>query len=243
MSAVLTKGDIFNSKTLNIFTDASVLKLPGEDITNSGALAITNLSDDKDSDSIIDESYFLMRESTNNIGEILAIRLGVILALKYRDQYDTINLFSDSKISLFGLREWFFKWKYNSKDNQLYGSAGTPIANQGMFLDIIYLIESNLLKINLYHTPGHADFLKFIKVFRESNNIHSYMDNDFINTMIRYNDEIDSRTRTYLNSLYYDDNPVPFDVRFPKSNQIPIQFMYSPELDKNKYKLLINYDK
>ena len=234
---VLTKNNIFNEYTLNIFTDASLTKVNDECITCSGAVAVTAPDINSPETQIIDSIYRINRASTNNIGEIIGIELGIDLALKWRGQFSTINLFSDSKISLFGLREWFTKWKYNPNTGLLYGSAGTPIANQSHFLKIMYAIVQYGLVINLYHVPGHADFNKFIKVFRESNNVHSFIDRSLITEMIKYNDFIDESTRStlmnYVSSPVYRDDTILDD---------PLQYMYNPDFNMSDYKSLINFN-
>lgn len=234
---VLTKNNIFNEYTLNIFTDASLTKVNDECITCSGAVAVTAPDINSPETQIIDSVYRINRASTNNIGEIIGIELGIDLALKWRRKFSTINLFSDSKISLFGLREWFTKWKYNPNTGLLYGSAGTPIANQSHFLKIMYAIVQYGLVINLYHVPGHADFNKFIKVFRESNNVHSFIDRGLITEMIKYNDFIDESTRStlmnYVSSPSYRDNTILDN---------PLQYMYNPDFNMSDYKSLINFN-
>lgn len=234
---VLTKNNIFNEYTLNIFTDASLTKVHDECITCSGAVVITAPDINSPDTQIIDSIYKINRDSTNNIGEIIGIELGIDLALKWRGQFSTINLFSDSKISLFGLREWFTKWKYNPNTGLLYGSAGTPIANQSHFLKIMYTIVQYGLVINLYHVPGHADFNKFIKVFRESNNVRSFIDRNLISEMIKYNDFIDESTRSTL--MNYVSSPLYRDDTILDN---PLQYMYNPDFNMSDYKSLINFN-
>ena len=52
---------------------------------------------------IIDSDY-LVFNATNNLGELYAVYLGVLLALKYRNRYDVINIISDSQFSIFSLQ-------------------------------------------------------------------------------------------------------------------------------------------
>ena len=69
---------------LNIFTDASITKtIYGETIGCSGAICLENKNLAK---------YEIFRDSTNNISEISAVKLGVLIALENRDLYDKIYI-------------------------------------------------------------------------------------------------------------------------------------------------------
>ena len=112
-----------DSNNLFIFTDASVTKYgrhEEEYISCSGAVACVWTGNCYQ---IIDQSFVINRCSTNNNGEIKAIYYGLLLALKYKNNFRTINLFSDSKISIYGLREWIEDWVQRSRGDQLLGST------------------------------------------------------------------------------------------------------------------------
>ena len=97
-------NSIHNPYTLNIFCDASIKSIKNMNYGCYGAVAIYE-------DNIIDSSYQICSRTTNNDSEIRAIRSAVLLALKYRNNYQIINIFSDSQISLFGIRDRCFRWK------------------------------------------------------------------------------------------------------------------------------------
>lgn len=101
----------------------------------------------------------IQRNATNNSAEILAIWTGIVEALKLRQSYPgaIFRLFSDSKISLYGLRDWMKNWVRGIKpDGILISSSGQPVMNQQRFIDCFNLIVENNLKIELYHQRGHV---------------------------------------------------------------------------------------
>jgi ribonuclease HI len=170
--------DIFNDYTLNIFTDASILQLPGEHIGCPGViLAMTKYGKQYE----IPYDYKILRNSTNNESEITAILMGVYAGLKLRNEFRTINLFSDSRICIQGLKYWIFNWVNNIRDNKIISSSHKEVANQQIILQIIYTIIENNLRINLYHQKGHVTLdsdsqENAKKVFKETNFITEDVD-------------------------------------------------------------------
>lgn len=181
---------------LNIFTDASITKtIYGETIGCSGAICLENKNLAK---------YEIFRDSTNNISEISAVKLGVLIALENRDLYDKINIWSDSQWSIFGLTKWIKSWTNNAIDYRLMNSSGELVKNQQIFLSIIKLIVDNNLEINFYHIKGHVveNNIKSINhatsVFYKSNGIR--ISRDKIYHMVQMNNLVDSTTRKLLNT-------------------------------------------
>ena len=104
---------------------------------------------------------YIQHNATNNSAEILAIWAGVTEALKLRQSHPNaiFRLFSDSKISLYGLRDWMKNWIKNMEfrgTEKLISSSGSEVANQQYFIDIYNLIVENGLKIEFYHQRGHV---------------------------------------------------------------------------------------
>ena len=229
---ILTKDDIFNKETLNIFTDASIITLRDksyiETIGCPGCYVIGG-------DTELELNTQILRNSTNNNSEITAIFMGVLAAQKYRSYFRYINLFSDSKISVLGLREWIFNWINSAKEGVMYSSSGKPVANQDIFLQIVYFIINNNLPINLFHVNGHisptniTQILEAKKTFITSNHINIDVDEELIASFAICNDVIDNATRQIL----YDNTFSPIE----KSNPF-IKYFYHP-FDKNKYNELI----
>lgn len=206
----------FNERTLNIFTDASISNIGQNYIGCSGAVAVTGHFDNM---KIVDEVFKINPESTNNNSEIKAIYYGIQLAIQHQYEYDTINLFSDSKISIFGLREWIKNWVEVSKGNVLIGSTNKPVSNQQEILGCIYTILENDLNINLYHQKGHcekeASVRQALVVFKSSNNIERFITFDYVMNISRWNCYVDQKSRSILLD-YVSTNPV---------NRKPIQLV------------------
>lgn len=104
---------------------------------------------------------YIQHNATNNSAEILAIWAGITQAIKLKEAFPNavFRLFSDSKISLYGLRDWIKNWIKNAEranSEVLISSSGQEVANQQCFIDIFNLIVETGLKIELYHQRGHV---------------------------------------------------------------------------------------
>lgn len=191
--------NLFGDGVLNIFCDASILKLTNETIGCPGSIAIGPSTD------IVDGQIHLLRFSSNNNAEITAILMAVQQALFFRENYSTINIFSDSKISVFGLKTWVFNWIRSMNQGILYSSSGEPVANQQIFIHIIHLIISNGLSVNIYHQKGHVsnrNLLPAKKLFLESNGI--FLTDEEATYISEYNNQIDILTKNELYRLRND---------------------------------------
>lgn len=224
----------YSPKTLNIFCDASIVKMPdGECISCPGAIAV--ITDGNGFQSIIEDKFDCLRFSTNNRGELTAILLALELANKYKDDFYTINIFSDSKISVCGLREWIFNWIKNiDKNGSMISSSGTEVMNQDIIKHIITYVVTNNIKFNLYHVKGHVNQSggpnNAIKVFNVSNKID--LDNmNTIKLMAQFNDKIDHLTGEVLKT--YVPEPLKEVIR-------PIGHNFSNDTIKRYKKLLVN---
>ena len=232
-----------NANALNIFTDASLINTEYGYITCSGAIAVSDIT--TPSPTVLDRTFMINAHSTNNHGELLAILYGVELAMKNKYLFSQINLFSDSRRSVFGLRDWCSKW-FNNTVSDPYGvivsSSGAPVSNQDIIKCIIRTIVFSDLKINLYHQSGHVDptnpreVNECIRVFN-SNNFYDY-DNNHIDLDYReaalislFNNMVDSISRSYLDSI---DRSKQYNKRIS-----PIQYGMTLDLFNN-YKSLIN---
>lgn len=193
----------YSPKTLNIFCDASIVKMEdGETISCPGAIAV--VTDEHGFQSTIEEKFDCLRFSTNNRGELTAILLALQLANKYKNGFYTINIFSDSKISVSGLRDWIFGWMKNiDRDGNMISSTGEPVKNQDIIRHIISYVVVNNIKFNLYHCKGHVNEsggpMKAIKVFNTSNRL-DVTNMNMIKLMAQFNDKIDVLTGEVLES-------------------------------------------
>lgn len=192
---------LYNDGTINIFCDASMViynKSTGKrkrQVSDgcSGAIAMCK-------DTMLEEQYRIANRSTNNECEIKAIRIGIDLALKYRNQFSFINIFSDSQVSICGIRDWIFTWR--NKDNKLYAAnAGKLIANQNVFKEIVMMIEENRLLVNLFNQKGHVkinnelSFYHAAEVFYNANQLPEYPDEESVRYISFYNNLVDNRSR------------------------------------------------
>lgn len=230
--------ELFDSNVLNIFTDGSIYKhnLFNETIGCPGALAVQYT----DNNFIeIDKDMIIRRYSTNNDSEINAILLGIRIAIKNRNYFDKINLFSDSQICIFGLREWIYNWIKCTQNGIMYSSSGTEVANQEVIKLIINLIVEYNLNINFYHQKGHVtetqqSLKNALDVFNKSNkcNIRDY---NFIKIISKFNCEVDIFTKDYIQEVLYNTEI----INKTNSKVRPI-ILDSNMIDINKYKKIIN---
>ena len=184
---------IFGPEVLNIFCDASIERQHGvRTFGCPGSIAVYN-------DEVIDYESTILVDSTNNESEIYAILLATGQAVKYKDQYRRINIFSDSRISVQGIRDWMISWVKNQKNGILVSSSGTEVANQQIFLHVINMILNNLDEYHLYHIDGHVTkngILKAMADFAKFNGIQiGPIEADYL---CKYNNIIDNSTRDDL---------------------------------------------
>ena len=230
---IVPKHAMFNYDTVNIFTDASIIKYPNETIGCAGAHIVTGYDATSE---ILEQPRIIIRNSTNNNSEINAILLGVRCALRYKN-FKQINLISDSKICIFGLREWIFNWIRDSQGSDvLISSQGTEVANQQVILQIIYTILNNDLRINLFHQNGHVNINNQKQMenakntFINSNHIEDDIDMELIKEISIGNDIVDKFTRKELEN-FSPETPIP-------NTQELVRFFYDP-FDVDKYKHLL----
>lgn len=201
----------YNPQTINIFSDASILKRKKSFLGCYGSVAVTG-------DNILEKKYRLVSNTTVNNSEIKGIRASIIFAIKYANMFDRINIFSDSEISVFGIRDYIYRWKF--KNGQLYTSAGKPASNQEIFIECAQLLNHPNLysKVSIFHQNGHIDnsyskLQKAAKTFSQSNNIVGKIDLNLIRYISTYNNLVDKESRSFLirsdKSIQYED-PISF---------------------------------
>lgn len=184
---------------INVYTDSSIttdLKT-NKFISCSGFVTVLH-------NEIIDNGYKIMYESTNNYGELYAIYLGLQSLLKYKtDPNIFLNLFSDSKISIFGLTQWIYQWVKNIDSNFLLrSSTGSIVKNQELYSKIIYYVVHNNTHLSMYHQLGHmnckrqSDLEKTIDKFELYNKEN--INEDIAREICYYNDFIDNTSRNIL---------------------------------------------
>lgn len=194
--------EIFNPYTLNIFTDASVRIIGDYFVACPGAVAVMTFNGKP---YICNQQAYLSYDSTNNSGEIQAVRLGLYLANQYKYKFKIINLFADSNICISGLNVWLDSWIKNAKNGLFISSSRKVVENQETFKNIIDDIITNQLYINFYHQKGHVNTKDInsmnnaVEVFKTINNINPSM--NLVEKISGFNNDIDIMTKQYLDNI------------------------------------------
>ena len=231
-------------KIYDIFCDASVTdSLRG---ACAGALLTERYSQ-------LSQLYAVIQPSgTNNSGEICAVLQGVSIACNIKQSTSEpcrFNIFSDSIISIRGIREWIFHWIYNANQNRnniLISSSGKPVSNQIYFKFIFNSILLNNLEVYFYYQKGHVENrYRYAAVQFEMINgislIRLGLTAEYIST---FNDHVDGRTRDilrqYTNSGHISMNGIRFDTIANTSDEYITQEIPVPYINANADSLLIN---
>lgn len=193
-------------KIYDIFCDASVMNsLRG---ACAGALVTERFSQNSQLHAVIQPN------GTNNSGEICAILQGVAVAIQIRNQCREpcrFNIFSDSIISIRGVREWIFHWIYNAnknKNNILISASGEPVSNQIYFKIIFNMILLNNISVYFYHQKGHVEgrYKGVGELFERNNGISLIrlgLTPEYIST---FNNYVDGRSRDILRQYFNQGN-------------------------------------
>lgn len=194
---------IINPWTINIFCDCST-NSKFDPITNAsyGAIAFNQ-------NTVIESDYRILTDKTSNYGELKAINLGVRLANYIRRKYSftRFNIFSDSYISAFGMRDFCKKWK--AIDAGLYKATNHQlVASQNVYIDTLNIIVENDLPISIWHQKGHVNVndkqsLQNTKeLFIQDNFVQADVDDDFIRYISIGNMMVDIESRNFLKSTF-----------------------------------------
>ena len=214
----ITLHSIYNKETLNIFSDASIIKVNNITYGCFGSICVVE-------DEIIDYQYMVRANTTVNECEISGISLSIAFANKYKDKFRFINMFSDSLISVKGLTEYIYGWKYNNYC--LYNSSGAAVANQSLFIESYDLLQRLLLSnpnTKLFWQPAHLKTEKVNELcsgadaFKFNNRYHGDVELTFIRYISQYNNFVDNATRQYLKRYeqpIYVTNPIKFFPTHP----------------------------
>lgn len=203
------------SEILEVCVDASLKKFGTRTFTCSGAVCINTM----------EEKYVVTNDSTNNRGELLAVYLGIKLAeatvLANPGVYSGINLYSDSQLAIYGLREWMPTWVKNmDRRGILHGSDKKPVKNQELFLMIVTYCVTHNLVVHFYLQKGHmnmnsqADLADANLRFKNANGFFLRPEDIFKITF--YNDLVDKNSRRILDTI----NPDEYEHRFYSHNTI-----------------------
>lgn len=197
----------YGKRVLRVCTDASLRTFDnGRVFTCSGAVSLASNQ----------ERYIVTPDSTNNIGELLGVYLGVKLLeeefLLNPLKYDHLILYSDSGFCISGLREWMQTWIQTTDYNGIiYGSNGHPVKNQDLFKMIITYCTTHRLVVNFMHQKGHVDYEssealnQANQFFKRHNGI--YLTEMNIRAICYYNNLVDRNSRAILMNINPDDYP------------------------------------
>lgn len=201
--------DIHNDRTINIFSDASMMGSGGEHKYGCfGSIVVYK-------DDIVDKFYRLASNCTTNECELAGLRLSLSYALSKAHLVDNINIFSDSLYSVDSIRKYIYKYKFRRSSNinipigELYKSTdGNSISNQSLIIECIDLYircKSINPNIHIYHQSGHVcidrydDVVRAANIFANLNHISLPLDLNIIRYISYYNNYIDKSTRAELN--------------------------------------------
>ena len=182
---------------LNCFTDASTTKGSDGVVSSCAGYVLTYHGE------VIDRGERILYNSTNNEGELYAILMGIkaLLSYSYMDKF--LNLFSDSRISIEGLRSWCINWCKNQDENGiLYGTNGKEVANQQIIKYIIHMIYYSKIHMQLFCQLGHInpvkvqDMTKSIAYFLNCNGVK--ISDDIAVQISGFNNIVDENTRNML---------------------------------------------
>lgn len=211
-------SDFDNDYTINIFSDAS---MSGK-IGCYGVIIVHARN-------IIYQNCVVMDQMTNNRAEILGVREAIMNAINLRGNFPVINVFSDSQISIAGIRDRILNWSLD-KNGLICGYNGTTIASQDIFFETLLMMVENQFVPNLWHQMGHVvtynkqSLFKALHVFMASNGIRDNVDTSLIRYISNYNNYIDKETRLALRKKIVERNkkiskiPQEFPLEFTQHN-------------------------
>lgn len=229
---------IYGKGIINIFCDASIKRLDsGEMIGSPGAIYLAR-DPSKNLNFYTLEYLDILRHSTNNHAEIYAIYMAYQLAkvLYFKIGGDLrINIFSDSQISVYGLRDWIFSWIKGSQGDNLISSAGKNIANQEIYkLIVIDMIESKV-PIYLYHVKGHVNIKRKKEIYNAKRVFDGSNDTnipiDIIYEISYGNDLVDNITRDQIDIFLNNNN-----ITTNTNNPIKPYYISISDINMNDYK-------
>lgn len=204
--------DICNNHTLNLFSDASTRHKNRQEKKNSstvsscyGAIAVTG-------NTCIEEIYRIQSITTVPAAELRGIRCSLGLAIKYRNYFKVINLFTDSQYVVQALRDNIYNWEYSAKmDYFIYSGMketkrNSRIPNQELIFECAEFIKElkKTCQVNIIHISSHVNLNKQSQIdsaMLAFANINGFENICFsaLQYLVKYNDIVDRQTRTIIN--------------------------------------------
>ena len=188
----------------DIYSDASINL---DHKLGCAGVAVVN----RKTDQIVKTMYLVKEQATNNMCEIMGIWLAIYIANTMRHTETLpfhINIFSDSQISLYGMREWLPNWiRKRQKDTDTLVSSTGLVANQEWFSDAYHMILMSGIKLKFWHQRGHIDttnpneLFRCDRNFREANPHSLHMIGLKPMTISKYNNYVDETSRDIINEI------------------------------------------
>lgn len=188
----LTKNMFYNPETLNIFTDSSLSKgrAYGAIFVNQNDLLFKDIREESG--------------NTNNVLELMGIRLALGYIPRLSPYYAYINIFSDSAYALEMLKDGVFKWTFNG--NQYLDRHGNVAKNQDILLEITNILLTLVLRynirVNLMFVPSHVGTREYemheaLRTFSRMNNVskNTKVDINLVRYLCLFNNYIDREVR------------------------------------------------
>lgn len=103
---------------------------------------------------------------TNNFGELKAIELALRYVKENLKGVDSINIYSDSLLSINYLTSYLPKWLKNVRNGVMYNSSNEPVKNQDVLWDILSMkdyFKQEGIKNKLYFVRAHSPASQLIK--------------------------------------------------------------------------------
>lgn len=244
--AVLEASKYFiNGNTINIFTDASIKRIRKEWAYIGCPGFIVYIGNTE-----IYHYTEILNFATNNESEARAVYLALDYLLQLLPTLfkpTRINIFCDSKLTVYAVREWYKSW-FNTIDEQgiVYNSSGLPVANQRIYIDIMQKVLQINQPINFYHVKGHTtlntDGVEILnKTFIRENKLNNY--NTLTYTLSKFlvdgNNKVDYITGLPVDNLNTENIIIPYNKKDLVS---PFNYMdILKSINLNRYYQLTSY--
>ena len=233
---MITLNDVFNSQSLNIFTDAS---MNGYGTSGCTGICLVFGEIDRRFPLLNTQTHNqIIKGCTNNFAEAEAIREAVYAALMYKDKYPVIRIFSDSLICIDNLRKRIVTWKISKKNGVgEFIASGNVAKNQEIFTEIMYVMTENNMSIEFLHQMSHTNFTNSNSLenarngFIKNNNIADEIDMELIRALSFYNNYVDRVSRDIFYSV---------DLMNIKKTIFPIKYHIDENYDRNVYAALVS---
>ena len=154
---------------------------------------------------IIDSQYNFNPNSSISYGELFAIYMiinEVYQIATESEQKVVLSLYSDSSYCVQSINVWSKGWrKHINRRGEWTNSSGEPVVYQEMLEAILDMMDTEYLKVKIYHVSGHVfeskkKFKKAFKVFARINGFEP--SEDELSRHSVFNDIVDNYAKAVL---------------------------------------------